>query len=128
VPAGSVAGSAARRATLASVSHSTDQTVAAYAIRHGGVMKGARVLAFITQWTLASQGLGRTITLAEYCDWWGASDRTAWRHLAEFREVFADTGLHSPQAIADQAIARAEALQHGVKGVGGLPLRALQPR
>jgi hypothetical protein len=84
-----------------------------------GVLKGARVCAFITQWTMTSQALGREITIEDYIEWWRESQRTAYRHQAEFRAVFAP--LSNPQPIANQAITRAEAVAHGVKGVGSLP-------
>jgi hypothetical protein len=90
-----------------------------HAIAHAGIVKGARICAFITQWTIASQAIGREITLAEYAEWWDQKERTAFHHQAEFRSVFAP--LSTPQTIANHAIARAEAMQHGVKGVGNLP-------
>jgi hypothetical protein len=93
-------------------------TLLEYAIGKAGVLRGARVCAFVTQWTLAQQAIGHHITIEEYRDWWNESTRTAYRHQSEFRAVF---GMPTPQAIADHAIARAEALQHGVKGVGALP-------
>jgi len=96
-----------------------DPTLLEHAIRHGGIVKGARVCAFVTQWTIASQAIGREITLPEYADWWNEKERTAFHHQAEFRSVFAP--LRTPQAIANHAIARAEAMQHGVKGLGNLP-------
>ncbi len=84
-----------------------------------GVLKGARVCTFIACWCIASQALGRAITLEEYAEWWKESERTVYRHQAEFREVFPH--LSTPQAIADHAMARSEAMSRGVKGVGALP-------
>jgi hypothetical protein len=98
------------------------RTVLEYAISKAGILKGARVVAFVVQWTLVSQSLGRQITLAEYADWWNEKERTAYDHQREFREVFA---MATPQPFADQAIVRAAALGHGVKGVGMLELDVL---
>jgi hypothetical protein len=94
-------------------------TIAEYAVRKRGVMKGSRVVAFVCQWTMASQALGRPITLEDYREWWRESERTVYRHQAAFRDVF---GIPTPQPFADQAIVRAEALAHGVKGVGSISL------
>jgi len=96
-----------------------DMTLLEYAIRNAGIVKGARVCSFVTQWTLASQAIGGEISLSEYAEWWNQKERTAFHHQAEFRSVFAP--MRTPQAIANHAIARAEATQHGVKGVGNLP-------
>jgi hypothetical protein len=83
-------------------------------------MKGARVQAFIAQWTIASQSIGGPITLAEYADWWREPRSTAFRHQAQFRELFPE--LETPQPIADAAIARAdEWTSRGVSGLGQLP-------
>ncbi len=93
-------------------------SVLEFAVGKAGPMKGGRVCAFVTQWTIASQAIGREITIEEYADWWNESERTAYRHQAEFRRIF---GVPSPQVIANHAIAKAEAHQRGVKGVGSLP-------
>lgn len=94
-------------------------TVMEFAIGKAGVLKGGRVCAFIASWTITSQALGRDITIEEYADWWNESERTAYRHLADFRRVFGPGT--TPQTIANHAIARAAAHQRGVKGVGALP-------
>lgn len=76
--------------------------------------------AFIAQWAIASQSIGRPITLAEYAEWWREPERTAYRHQKQFRELF--PSLDTPQPIADAAIARAEQwLSRGVTGFGELP-------
>ncbi len=95
------------------------RTVMEQAVTELGVLKGARVCVFVCQWTLASQALGRRITIDEYAEWWKESERTAYRHQAEFRRVF---GLPTPQAFADHAIVRSEATARGVSGIGALPL------
>lgn len=94
-------------------------TVLEHAIGKAGVLKGSRVLTFICQWTMTSQALGRPITIEDYAEWWKESERTAYRHQAEFRRVF---GLPTPQVFADQAIVRAEALSRGPNGLGSLPV------
>jgi len=104
---------------MAGMAAKTEISLLEYAISKVGIVKGARVCAFVTQWTLASQAIGREITLREYSDWWNQKERTAFHHQAEFRSVFEP--LLTPQTIANHAIARAEATQHGVKGVGSLP-------
>jgi hypothetical protein len=89
-------------------------------IARGGVRKGVRVQTFITAWTVASQAMGRPITLDEYAEWWKHSRATAFRHQAAFREVF--PALDTPQPIADVAIARGREWQtRGADGIGQLP-------
>lgn len=95
------------------------RTVMEVAVAKRGPIKGARVVQFVVQWAIASQALGREITLEEYADWWKESERTAYRHQAAFREVF---GIPTPQPFADQAIVRAEAIQRGPQGLGSLPV------
>lgn len=95
------------------------RTVMELCVARKGVLKGSRVCAFIAQWIIASQALGREITLEEYAEWWKESERTAYRHQAEFRECF--PGLPNPQTIANHGIAKSEALSRGVSGVGSLP-------
>jgi len=101
------------------------RTLLELAISKVGVLKGARVCAFLCQWTIATNALGRPITLEEYADWWKESERTVYRHQAEFRRVF---GAPTPQVFADQAIVRSEALTRGVAGLGGLELKAVMAR
>jgi len=104
---------------MATMSKRQPRTLLELAISKVGVLKGARVCAFVCQWTIAAQAIGRPITIEEYADWWSESERTAYRHQAEFRRVF---GVPTPQLFADQAIVRSEALTRGVAGLGSLPL------
>jgi hypothetical protein len=86
-------------------------------VGRGGPMKGARVGSFIAAWAIASHAMGHAITLDEYRDWWCESERTAFRHQANFRELFPH--LHTPQPMAD-ALIRAyddDVVRYGVKGV-----------
>lgn len=95
-------------------------TVLALCVARGGVIQGARVQAFICQWTMASQGLGREITLYDYMDWWRVSQPTAYREQQRFRRLFPD--LKTPQPIADVAIERAdEWADRGIPAFGQLP-------
>jgi hypothetical protein len=98
-----------------------DPTIMEVAISRAGVLKGGRVCAFITQWAIASQSLGRSITREEYADWWRESERNVYRHLADFRAVF--PGFDTPQPMADLAQQRAAGWQaRGVGGFGQLPV------
>jgi hypothetical protein len=96
------------------------RTIFEVCVARGGVWKGAKVQTFIAQWTIASQALGRPITLAEYGEWWKDSRATIYRRQAEFRDLFPT--LDSPQPIADAAMAQAAEWQaSGVAGIGALP-------
>jgi predicted kinase len=59
----------------------------AYA-KTGSMLKAARVAAFVVGWGAVRDELGRTPTVEEYAEWWRENERTAYRHMAEFREVF----------------------------------------
>jgi hypothetical protein len=90
-------------------------------VGRAGVLKGARVCAFITSWTITSRSLGQAITLDDYRAWWNESERSAYRHQREFRAVFPE--LATPQPIADAAIARADEWLSG--GVAAMPADVL---
>lgn len=64
-------------------------------IARGGVMKGARVAAFVVMWAVTADDLGREPSTAEVIDWWGEKPRTVWRYLAEFRELVPELGEHA---------------------------------
>jgi hypothetical protein len=96
------------------------RTVAEVCTARAGVLKGARVQAFICSWTIASQAMGKPITLDEYAEWWRESRATSFRHQARFREVFPH--LETPQPIANAAMLRSsEWADRGVSGIGQLP-------
>jgi hypothetical protein len=96
------------------------QTIIEVCLARAGVMKGARVASFNSLWAIASQRLDRPITVADYAEYYGESERNVYRHLASFREVF--PALDTPQAIADEVIAQAEDRVYGkVRDVGHLP-------
>lgn len=96
------------------------RTVLEVCVAKAGPVKGGRIAAFGAQWAIASQALGRPITIEDYCEWWGVSEATAYRHQAEWRRVFPH--MRTPQPIADVAARRSdEWLQKGVRGFGALP-------
>lgn len=98
------------------------RTIIEVCIARGGVWKGAKVQSFIAQWTIASESLGRPITLAEYGEWWKESRATVYRRQQEFRAIFPT--LDTPQPIADAAIANGQDWQRqGVDGIGQLPAK-----
>lgn len=59
----------------------------AYA-RTGSMLKTSKVVSFVIAWDTVRRQLGRRPTVPEYAEWWRESERTVWRHLALFREVF----------------------------------------
>ncbi len=96
------------------------KTIIEVCLARAGVMKGARVQSFISLWAIASQRLDRPITVDDYAEYYGESERNVYRHLRSFREVF--PALDTPQAIADAVIAEAEQRVYGEVGdVGLLP-------
>jgi hypothetical protein len=54
----------------------------------GSMLKAARVIAFLDCWEASTDELGRPPTMEEYAEAWNVSEATAYRHKAEFREVF----------------------------------------
>jgi hypothetical protein len=100
--------------------HRVDRTIMEACVSKQGLLKGSRTCSFIACWAIASNALGRPITLDEYADWWKDSERTAYRHQADFREVFPQ--YPNPQPIVDQAAVKQAALARGPNGVGSLPV------
>jgi hypothetical protein len=76
------------------------------AVAKGGIRKGTRVAAFIGQWTIAQQQLGHEPTTEEAAAWWKESERTWYRRLDEFREIF--DLAETPAPIAAAAIAHSD--------------------
>src|SRR4051794_20429911 len=67
--------------------------------------KAGRVATYIVQWAIAARELDGEPTAERVCEWWGENERTHFRRLAEFRELFAPVlgdELVTPQAIAVQ--------------------------
>jgi hypothetical protein len=82
-----------------------------YCVRSAGVHRGALVAAWVAQWAMTANDLGRFPTAVEYAEWWAVDERTAWRHRAGIRDVFGDVepivmavasgvdGRRSPRAV-----------------------------
>lgn len=68
----------------------------AVCIERGGYLRGARMAEFITEWEVAVRKHGRAIGIEEFAHYWKASYRTAYRRLADFRELFGD--VYGPDA------------------------------
>lgn len=94
----------------------------AVCVARAGRRKGPRVAAFIAQWTMASQSMGRPLVVADFVEWWREPQSTVYRHLAEFREYFPE--FETPQLIADAAIARVDRWMS--RGIGGFVLQPAQ--
>jgi DNA-binding transcriptional ArsR family regulator len=101
------------------------KTILEVCLARAGVMKGARVQSFISLWSMASQRLGRPITVTDYAEYYGESERNVYRHLRSFREVF--PSVDTPQPIADAVIAQAEDRVYGKVGDVGLLPAGLLP-
>jgi hypothetical protein len=79
------------------------------AIANAGMRKGMRATQFALEWAIvvADQGQlpeGVTAQLRTYVDWWGENERSAWRHLDEFRQAF--PGLDTPAELAAELAPR----------------------
>lgn len=72
--------------------------------------KATRVGEFISMWAITKNrdGVATVETVAEM---WGEPERTMYRRLEEFREVWAPAGYESPDPIADVLIADYRARQ-----------------
>lgn len=68
--------------------------VLALCVNKGGYRRGRRVAQFIAEWELAVRDHGRGLSAEEFARWWRESPATAYRRLAEFRELFPELGDH----------------------------------
>jgi hypothetical protein len=59
----------------------------AYA-RTGSILQAGRVVGYVVKYAAAREELGEELSVEVYADWWGESYTTAYRHSAEFRQVF----------------------------------------
>lgn len=88
-------------------------TLIDYAVGHGGVLRGGRVLSFMIAWQTAQNAAGDdwpdTVTqqVVAYSAYWKQSERTGWRELKRFRDVFA--GEESPSRVMALATAARQA-------------------
>lgn len=97
-------------------------TLAEAAIGKLGVVKGARVLAFMVSWSQTTDAIGHAPTVAEYATFWHQHERTVYRDLARFRECFEHEV--NPTRLMTVAAASYD-LERGVKGLGELQLGKL---
>lgn len=93
-------------------------------IRAHGLADLRRALTFTAAWSLVAESIGHEPTLAEYQDWWNASERTTYREQSAFRKV---TGMETPSAMYREAKARGvEFDREGIEsGVGGFAMLGL---
>lgn len=74
----------------------------------GSMRKASRVAEFVGMWAIAKYELGE-VTTEHVAERWGMNERTAYRRLAEFREVWGPPGLReameTPDELADLLIA-----------------------
>lgn len=67
----------------------TDCTLVEYAYgRTGSILKAARVVSFMVQYAAARESFGHDLTAEQYAEYWGMSNATAYRHFADFAQVF----------------------------------------
>lgn len=66
--------------------------------------KATRVSEFIALWTITKYQDGET-SVERLAERWGEAERTMYRRLEEFREVWALAGLDTPDRLADGLIA-----------------------
>jgi hypothetical protein len=91
-------------------------SVLEYAVRRGGIRRGTQAATLVESWLIASrklghelgQGEGVTAAVREYASYWKRSERTAWRELDRFREVFPEEA--TPERIV-QLLLRAKTSQ-----------------
>jgi hypothetical protein len=101
------------------ISHARDtqgEPLVVIAARTLGMRKAFRVLVFMTAWDRARKAMRRqTLSLEDYCEWWRANQRTAYREQALFREAF--PGESTPDRLLDVAEGQWVERQ-GIKGLG----------
>lgn len=81
----------------------------AIAVERAGLFKGGRAALIVAQWAVARQSLGHalghdegghvTAAVREYSAWWRETERTGWRDLRRFREVFPEE--ETPERLAE---------------------------
>lgn len=59
-------------------------------VRELGPKRGGMAAAAIVSYAIATADLGHVPTAVEYAEWFGVSERTAWRHRERCRDVFGD--------------------------------------
>ena len=66
--------------------------------------KATRVGEFVAMWAIAKYDAGE-VTAESVAEFWNEPERTMYRRLDEFREVWGPAGYDSPDRIADNLIA-----------------------
>lgn len=61
-------------------------------VDRGGYRRGARVAEFVMEWEVAVRKHAGPVGIEEFARWWRESRMTAYRRLAEFRELFPELG------------------------------------
>ena len=57
--------------------------------------KGGRMAAFVLEWAMMQNDLGREdVTVEDYIDWSNVPRRTCYRRAAEYRELFPDVPVN----------------------------------
>jgi hypothetical protein len=84
-------------------------------------LAAGRLAAFITQWNMVADELGRAPTQKEYREYWGVGRATVDRRLAEFRRAFnkCDTPSDLPRAQKRAELGRDFQELTGLRVVGG---------
>jgi hypothetical protein len=91
------------------------QSLYAIAAARVGQNRARAVMSFVMQWSIALDALGvETLTLADYREYWGETQRTAFRRQSEFRAAF--PGQQDPT----QVVFLARSVWHASTGVTGL--------
>lgn len=87
------------------------------AVFNAGMVKGATAISWAWCWGITREVLGHDPTVEEVAEWWGASERTAYRDHASFKKAF--PFLDSPAPYVDQAEVKplVEAAARGMKRI-----------
>jgi hypothetical protein len=90
------------------------------------IPKASRVAEFVVTWAVAMDELADDeLTLSDWRRWANESDRTAWRHLAEFRELFPE--FETPTPIARELLRHMRRLKTNVAAAINLPVSVPAP-
>lgn len=102
------------------------ESLLALAIERRGVLRGAAAIAFMAQWAQARDAAEEWPTdlspqVRAYARHWRVSERTAWREISRFREVWPEE--ESPSRLLDQVAGRWER-NAGIAALGAVVLDA----
>jgi hypothetical protein len=94
-------------------------------VDRGGYRRGARVAEFVMEWEVAVRKHAGPVTMDEFARWWKDSPRTAYRRLAEFRDLFPELGEHgTPQDLMRPLLDRLAAGEADWQALDAIPLEA----